>query len=423
MYDNENHDSNIETNQHDDVQHEQTEQSNHVTASKRTNKFGMFFSGIIGGLVVAVLGVLLVSTNILPLSGINSSSETDPQVASESTSNDSNIVQTSNNNSNSSLTDAIDQAAGAVVGVSNIQQTNMWEESQAAGTGSGVIYKKEDGKAYVVTNNHVVEGANEVEVILPNGEHVAATILGADSLTDLAVLEIDGAQVDTVAAIGSSEELSVGETAIAIGNPLGMEFAGSVTKGIISGVERSVEMDANQDGQADWTTEVIQTDAAINPGNSGGALVNENGELIGINSMKIAQEEVEGIGFAIPIDSALPIMEQLETDGNVSRPFIGISAIELSSVPNEHRQKELNLSDDITDGVVVAQVQNGSPANNAGLKQYDVITKINDQPIASMLELKEYLYSETGVGEKVDITFYRNGKEQTTSLTLSEQQA
>ncbi|SDK30283.1 S1C family serine protease [Sediminibacillus albus] len=396
---------------------------------KGNSRTGTLLGGIIGGLVVAIIGGLLISTNILPLQPQNSESGStqDTQTASEQTSNNNNITMTSN--SDSSLDSALEKSAGAVVGVSNLQQTNasMWEQpessTQKAGTGSGVIYKKEDGKAYVVTNNHVIEGASEVEVILPDSTHVDATVLGSDELTDLAVLEIDSSNVKTVATLGSSDNLTVGETAIAIGNPLGMEFAGSVTKGIISGLERSVKMDSNQDGTADWTTEVIQTDAAINPGNSGGALVNGNGEVIGINSMKIAQGAVEGIGFAIPIDTAKPIINQLETEGSISRPFVGISAMDLASVPNEHKQNTLHLSEDVEDGIVVAQVQNGSPAAKAGLKKYDVITHVNDQAIGSMLDLKKYLYDETDVGEKVEITFYRDGKKQTSSLTLSEQEA
>ncbi|WP_347836594.1 S1C family serine protease [Gracilibacillus sp. JCM 18860] len=224
--------------------------------------------------------------------------------------------------------------------------------------------------------------------------------------------------------LGSSGELTVGgETAIAIGNPLGTEFAGSVTRGgIISGLERAVDVDLNQDGSPDWTTQVIQTDAAINPGNSGGALINSDGEVIGINSMKIALDAVEGIGFAIPIDDAKPVIEQLETDGEVTRPFIGISAVDLNTVPEQHKQGTLNLDEDVENGVVLAKVQVGSPAEEAGLQKYDVITKINDKEITSMLELKTYLYNNTNIGDEINITYYRDGKKDTTTLKLAEQE-
>lgn len=393
--------------------------------SKLNNKWSIFFSSLAGGLTVALAGFFLLTTGVIDLNETNSS-----QVKTKTTTNSdasapnetASIIQTvSNEDSSNSLTTALERVSDAVVGVTNIQQNSLWAESQKAGTGSGVVYKKENGKAYVVTNNHVVEGANEVEVILTNGEKVKAEVLGADELTDLAVLVMDGSKVTQVAPLGSSDNLVVGETAIAIGNPLGTEFAGSVTRGIISGLERSVEMDLNSDGQPDWTTEVIQTDAAINPGNSGGALINSQGEVIGINSMKISLETVEGIGFAIPIDAAKPIIEQLETEGSVVRPFIGISAISLSTVPEVHKQRTLNLNDKVTDGVVVAETQKDSPADQAGLKQYDVITKINDTPISSMMDLKQLLYGEKSIGDEITITYYRKGEQHTTSLTLTKQ--
>ncbi|QDP42062.1 PDZ domain-containing protein [Radiobacillus deserti] len=383
----------------------------------------MLLSSVVGGLVVAAVGTGLITTGVIPLDHDN---ETTPS-AQTSQSNEesvasSDVVQTlSSEDDATSIQQAIQQNTEAVVGVSNIQNTSLWSESEASGTGSGVIYKKEDGKAYVVTNYHVVEGANELEVVMANGDKVQAKLLGGDELSDLAVLEMDGSKVKQVANLGSSSSLEVGQTVIAIGNPLGTEFAGSVTKGIISGLNRSVEMDLNSDGQADWTTEVIQTDAAINPGNSGGALINANGEVVGINSMKIAQEAVEGIGFAIPMDTAKPIIQQLEENGHVDRPFIGISAVALSTVPERNKQQTLKLGEDVTDGVVIAQVQVNSPADEASLKKYDVITKINDHAITNMMDLKQYLYGSTEIGDKIEITYYRDGQKQKTSLTLGEQ--
>ncbi|WP_226038182.1 S1C family serine protease [Aquibacillus saliphilus] len=385
-----------------------------------TSKWALFISGIVGGLTVATVGLLLIISGILPIDQQISNNQTG-LTTSNNNHQSSDIIPAVASSNDGSLTSTLGQVSDAVVGVSNKKQTDLWSESQSAGTGSGVIYKKQDGSAYVVTNNHVVEGANEVEVILSTGENVSAQVLGADQLTDLAVLKIDGSKVTQVATLGTSGNLAVGDTAIAIGNPLGTEFAGSVTKGIISGLERSVDMDLNQDGQPDWTTEVIQTDAAINPGNSGGALINSSGEVIGINSMKVAQQAVEGIGFAIPIDEAKPIIDQLETDGQISRPFMGISAVSLDTVPSRNIVETLKLGDDVTEGIVIAQVQSDSPAGQAGLQQYDVITKVNDKTIASMLDLKEYLYSETEIGDEITITYYREGQEQTTALTLSEQ--
>ncbi|MFS0562502.1 trypsin-like peptidase domain-containing protein [Terribacillus sp. 179-K 1B1 HS] len=379
-----------------------------------------FISGIAGGILVLAIVAILVFTNVISFSS-NAASPSTMGTDNTSTTQSSNktlATQTSTEN----LTTAIQDASAAVVGVENLQQTDLFSESEEAGSGSGVIYKKENGKAYVVTNNHVVDGATSLEVTLANGGKEKATLLGTDQISDLAVLEIDGTNVDTVATFGTSDDLTVGQQAIAIGNPLGAEFAGSVTQGIISGLDRSVAVDSNNDGTEDWVTEVLQTDAAINPGNSGGALINANGEVIGINSMKIAQEEVEGIGFAIPIDAAKPIINQLETSGKVERPYIGIGAVSLDQVPQVNAQQTLNLPEDVTLGVVLAQVVENSPAADAGLQQYDVVTKIDDQDITSMVDLRSYLYSDKKIGDEVTVTYYREGKKETTKLTLAKEQ-
>ncbi|WP_407271981.1 trypsin-like peptidase domain-containing protein [Radiobacillus sp. PE A8.2] len=388
---------------------------------KRNGVLGHIISGVTGGLSVAIAGTVLFTTGVIPLEQLGSTPEVNQSgITSPEATPTSSIVRTVNMG-DTDLSGAIENVSEAVVGVANIQQASLWTESQDAGTGSGVIYKKENGKAYVVTNNHVVEGAGALEVILASGERVEAQLLGADQLTDLAVLEIDASKVTQVATLGTSDNLIIGETAIAIGNPLGTDFAGSVTKGIISGLERSVDIDLNSDGVSDWTTEVIQTDAAINPGNSGGALIDANGEVIGINSMKVALQAVEGIGFAIPIDAAKPIIEQLETNGSVSRPFMGITAVGLDTVPTRNKQQTLQLSEDVTEGIVIAQVQPNTPADQAGIEQYDVVTEVDGQPISSMMDLKKYLYNDTKIGDSIEITFYRDGTQQTTTLTLSNQ--
>lgn len=376
-----------------------------------------FTGGLIGGLISSVLVILLLGNQLLP--GTQGGRSTPPN-ADESASTDeaSSIVQTLASDDAAVSTD-ISEVSKAVVGVINMRQQSLWEESQEAGTGSGIIYKKENGKAYVVTNNHVVEGAEQVQVVIDKDHQVDATVLGTDALTDLAVLEIDGEYVDTIASLGSSEDMEVGETVLAIGNPLGMDFNNSVTKGIVSGLNRSVEVDTNGDRVPDWVTEVLQTDAAINPGNSGGALVNADGEVIGINSMKIAQSQVEGIGFAIPVDEALPIIEKLETDGEVSRPLIGISTAPISQVPAEY-QNQINLPDDIEGGMVIANVQPNSPADKANLQQFDVITKINGNPVTSIIELRKELYDQGQAGEHVEIEYVRDSQVHSITLKLDE---
>ncbi|WP_074435721.1 S1C family serine protease [Oceanobacillus jeddahense] len=381
--------------------------------------FSGFFSGAIGGIISSVLVVLLLGNQLLPASegALDSSGG---ETASSNASSESIIPTIASDDADVSAD--ISEVSQAVVGVINMQQQNLWDGSEEAGTGSGIIYKKEDGNAYVITNNHVVEGAEQVQVALDEENQVDATVLGTDALTDLAVLEIDGEHVDTVANLGSSEGIEVGETVMAIGNPLGMDFNNSVTRGIISGLNRNVEVDTNGDGAPDWVTEVLQTDAAINPGNSGGALVNANGDVIGINSMKIAQSQVEGIGFAIPIDEALPVVEKLETDGKVSRPLIGISTAPLSQVPPQYQQ-EIELPEDVEGGMVIANVQSGSPADNANLQQFDVITKINGNPVTSIIELRKELFDQGQAGEHVEIEFARDGELHSITLKMDELKA
>lgn len=340
---------------------------------------------------------------------------------SQATSPQQQVVQaTPVSNSTNNIVQSVDQVSKAVVGVTNIR-SQMGQDTKT-GSGSGVIYKKENGSSYVVTNNHVVENADKVEVVLYDGTNVPAEVLGSDPITDLAVLKMKDNQGTAVASLGTSDNLRPGEPVVAIGNPLGTEFSGSVTQGIISGVGRTIPIDYNQDGSVDWQTEVLQTDAAINPGNSGGPLINAKGEVIGINSMKIAQQQVEGIGFAIPISSAKPIINQLETTGKVQRPFIGIASTSLSEVPLAARQQTLNLPADVKDGIAITNIGSGSPAESAGLQKYDVIVKLDDQAITGLPDLRKYLYSKKNIGDQVNITFYRSGKKQTTTLTLGSQE-
>src|SRR5699024_2598730 len=305
-----------------------------------------------------------------------------------------------------------EEVSTTVVGITNIQrQTNFWEdpEGDEAGTGSGVIYTKDDQYAYVVTNYHVIEGADELEVVMFDDKHLEAELLGGDLFTDLAVLRMDGKDIKKTIEMGTSENIKVGEPVIAIGNPLGHMFAGSVTQGIISGKQRTIPQDFNLDGRADWQAEVIQTDAAINPGNSGGALINMDGLLIGINSMKVNQAAVEGIGFSIPIDIAEPIIDELENNGEVTRPYLGVEIYSLDEVPKVEQKDTFNLPDKVEGGVYVWSVEPLSPADQAGLERLDVITKLDGKEVMDMIDLRKILYQEKEVGDDLEITVYRDG--------------
>ncbi|WP_156289903.1 S1C family serine protease [Oceanobacillus salinisoli] len=322
------------------------------------------------------------------------------------------------------ITEIVDEVTPAVVGVTNLMKhADYWqqEESMEAGTGSGVIYKLENGTAYVVTNHHVIEGADEVEVVLYNETSIPAEIVGSDIFTDLAVLRMDGEHVEKVIDIGSSGKVKVGEPAVAIGNPLGHMFSSTVTQGVISATERTIPQDFDQDGRSDWQAEVLQTDAAINPGNSGGALINMYGQLIGINSMKVNQEAVEGIGFSIPVDFAMPVIAELEEKGEVIRPYLGVEIYSLDEVPKSEWDNTLNLPNDVKGGVYVWSVEPFSPADQAGLEQLDVIIALDDTSTLDTIDLRKILYHEKEIGEEVKVTFYRNGELMETTIELGSQ--
>ena len=289
---------------------------------------------------------------------------------------------------------------------------------ETASEGSGVIYKKSGNSAYVVTNNHVVKGSNALQVILSNGKKVNADLVGADSATDLAVLKINAANVKTVASFGNSNSIVPGQDVLAIGSPMGSEYANTVTKGIISAKYRTLK--AGTDGTL---TSVIQTDAAINSGNSGGPLINMAGQVIGINSMKLASDtqgsSVEGIGFAIPSNEVVTIINQLIKNGKITRPSLGISMVDLSNVTSDQQQSVLKLPTSVSKGVVIMDVNSGSVADTAGLKKYDVITKLGDTQVTDAGSLKAALYKYK-VGQNAKVTYYRDGQQHTATLHLTK---
>lgn len=379
---------------------------------KKESRKGYFFSGLIGAIIGALLFSIVyprvVSEN---LEGTSNSGNISPAKVQQSVSLD---VDTA-------VTGAYDIAADAVVGITNIQEASIFSSSGAAGTGSGVVYKKDNGKAFIITNHHVIDGASTIEVTLADGTKKNAKLLGSDVWTDLAVLEIEATDISTIAEFGDSDTLKPGEPIMAIGNPLGLQFSGSVTKGIISGLERTIEIDINNDGIVDWNAEVIQTDAAINPGNSGGALVNILGQVVGINSMKIAEQSVEGIGLAIPINSVIPIIEDIEQYGEVKRPYLGVSLVPVSQITQFHRENTLQLPADVKEGVAIMEVEPSSSADNAGIKKYDVIVKMDGEDITDLASFRTHLYEEKEIGDELEITIYREGKLQTITMKLQSQ--
>ena len=348
----------------------------------------------------------------------------------QATNNNSNTVTQTSYKNETSTTQAVNKVKDAVVSVitySSNRQSSLFgtdetdtdpDSQQIASEGSGVIYKKNGNDAYLVTNTHVINGASKVDIRLADGTKVPGEIVGSDTFSDIAVVKISSEKVTTVAEYGDSSQLSVGETAIAIGSPLGSEYANTVTQGIVSSLNRNVSL-KSEDGQA-ISTKAIQTDTAINPGNSGGPLVNIQGQVIGITSSKIASNggtSVEGLGFAIPSNDAQNIIKQLESDGKVTRPALGIQMVNLSNVGASDLRK-LNIPSGLTSGVVVRSVQNNMPANGH-LQKYDVITKVDDKEIASSTALQHALYNHA-IGDTIKVTYYRNGKEETTSIKLDK---
>ena len=366
-----------------------------------------FFSGILGSLVILQF---------------NQKQEITKQ-------NSTGITQTAVKNENST-TQAVDKVKDAVVSIitysGNSQNSFVGTDDtdidsnteQVNSEGSGVIYKKEGESAYLVTNTQVINGDKKVDVRLTDGTKVPGEIVGSDTYSDIAVVKISSEKVSTVAEFGDSSQLSVGETAIAIGSPLGSEYANTVTQGIVSSLNRHVSL-KSEDGQA-ISTNAIQTDTAINPGNSGGPLINIQGQVIGITSSKIASNggtSVEGLGFAIPANDVINIIKQLEKDGKVTRPALGIHMVNLTNLSTADLQK-LKLPDNVTSGVAVRSVQKNMPANGH-LQQYDVITKVDDTKISSTTELQNALYSHS-IGDEMTVTYYRNGKEETTKIKLDK---
>lgn len=393
--------------------------------NRRKNKPSILtpiISGMIGGLIVLLLLPSLINSGVIDITP--KYSETVAIEKNQDKQGTTNIENQIHVDVNSGIVEAVEKVKPAVVGVVNIQEQSNFFTRQTtdveAGVGTGVVFDKKDGKAYIVTNYHVIKGAKDIEVALADGERVSAEILGADELTDLAVIAIDEKYVDAVAPLGDSTNLKPGEPAIAIGNPLGLEFSQSVTVGVISSNSRTIGRDLNNDGLTDWETEVIQTDAAINPGNSGGPLVNINGEVIGINSSKIAESGVEGLGFAIPISDAKPIIDELIEYGKVRRAYMGITPYDLTNVSQQDRSEVLKVPESLKEGVVLLEVSKFGPSAQAGLEKYDVIVKLDDKDIRNSSELREYLWREKKVGDKMEVTYYREGKLQKTTVTLSD---
>ena len=353
-----------------------------------------------------------------------------------STSNQANTTSVNNvqYTNDTSTTQAVEKVQDAVVSVINYQTQSSnslssifgniesSDELAVAGEGSGVIYKKDGDTAYIVTNNHVISGAEKIDILLASGEKLSGELVGADTYSDIAVIKIAADKVTTIAEFANSDTIKVGETAIAIGSPLGSVYANTVTQGIISSLSRTVTSQT-EDGQT-ISTNAIQTDTAINPGNSGGPLINIQGQVIGINSSKITSSSVsssgvaiEGMGFAIPSNDAVQIINQLETNGKVTRPALGVQMVNLTDLSTSQLEKAGLANTDLTSGVLIVSTQSGLPADGK-FEPYDVIIEIDGETIENKSDLQSELYKHQ-IGDTITISYYRNNKKMTVDIKLT----
>lgn len=358
-------------------------------------QFGTLCLGILGGVIGGVLSTLVVM-DVVKEDDINTNN-----TVTNSTVTSYNFATVEN-----PVVAISKQVGPSVVGIKvTYTAQTFFGITEAEGEGSGIIYSK-DG--YIITNYHVVEealsGSNaKVSVILSNGDVIDAKVVGGDSVTDIAVIKVEKSDL-TAAEFGDSDAIEVGELAVAIGNPLGQEFAGSVTVGYISAVNRTMTSGGT-------TYNLIQTDAAINSGNSGGPLVSSGGKVIGINTAKISATGVEGMGFSIPINEVLPIVEELITNKKVSRPYIGITGVSIDATD----AKRYNL----VEGVYVQSVEIKSPAELGGIRQGDVIVEVNQTKVLSVPEIN-VIKNKLKVGDKITIKVYRDKEYKELIITLAE---
>lgn len=309
--------------------------------------------------------------------------------------------------------DAVEKLYDAVVVV------EVMQNSQLVASGTGFVYKTEGDKAYILTNNHVVSSKDkaDIKVMFTNKKEVDVKVEGADEFTDLAVLSVDAKEIISIAEIGNNEQMRLGDTVFTVGAPLDTEYYWTVTRGVLSGKDRMVEISLTQSNSSDYVMKVLQTDASINSGNSGGPLANANGQVIGITNMKLVSSGVEGIGFAIPIEDAVKYAETIIKGETIKRPLLGVTMANLSDRLNLYQQG-ISLNTELTKGVVAIKIQDGSPAADAGLKRGDIIIAIDDEEVKNIATLRYNLYKHN-VGDTITLKIEREGKTQTLKVKLS----
>jgi len=333
--------------------------------------------------------------------------------SSDQTSQNSGVTRVSytqeiQNNSNDDITNTLENTIKCVVGISKIKNTGssifLNNSTEALGLGTGMIVSE---NGYILTNWHVAgEKYSRCYVTLENGKNAEGSVAWADKDLDLAIVKINGTGLSCI-TLGNSDSIKIGQKAYAIGNPIGVEFQRTVTSGIISGINRTIKID--DENESSYMDDLIQTDATINPGNSGGPLINSYGEVIGINTVKIT--EAEGIGFAVPINIVKPIIESFKNNGEFQEAYLGIFAYDKNVIPY------LDSSIDFNSGIYVAQIMADGPSYNSGLRTGDIITRIDEITINKMSELRSYIYTKK-IGDQVNLTILRNNREKVITIKL-----
>lgn len=315
-------------------------------------------------------------------------------------------------NETNSIADAVEKVYDTVIVVEVYSDKN-----ELVSTGTGFVYKKSNNKAYLMTNNHVISAGKKVKVLFTDGTEEEATIVGSDAYSDIAVLTINDSSKIVSATIGKSTSSKVGDTVFTVGSPEGSDYAGTVTKGILSATERLVAVALENNQTSDYYMQVLQTDAAINPGNSGGPICNINGEVIGITNMKLVDDTVEGMGFAIPVEEALKVAEILEKDGKITRPKLGISVATINNKIELYYQSGILVPNDINEGIVIVSVEKDTPAEKGGLAKGDIIIKLANTKVSTLADFRYELYKHS-VGEEIEVTYIREGKESKAKIKL-----
>lgn len=310
------------------------------------------------------------------------------------------------------IADAVEKVYDSVIIVSTYKGDTQYA------SGSGFLYKVDDNKTYIITNHHVVSGGDNYKVTFTNGDIEEATLLGGDQYSDIAVLEVKTKENFDAVDIGSTEALRIGDTTFTVGAPLDNVYSWTVTRGIISGKERLVEISLDSYNNTDYIMNVLQTDAAVNSGNSGGPLCDSNGEVIGVISAKISASGVEGMGFAIPIEIAIEKAEQIINGESSDYPYLGASMANVTDVIYDRIYSVYLKDSKLTSGVMIIDVEKNSSAEKAKLQTGDIIVEINGNKISNVAYLRYELYKHE-IGDTIEITYEREGKEKTVSVKLS----